>query len=169
MQEHAYCHSPLPGTVSIVRKGAILLAVLCACNSLLGIDDVPEHECETTADCAGNVNRKACGQHQRCVTISHVANADPTIGATIRTEPRIAQETVVRSDLNGTALGIVCQTNHGAQAEGKTQTDDHNNPTNIPFTTWDKTDEDYWIYDWYTTTGKIMDGYSEHIDHCPGG
>lgn len=150
-----------------MRKAAILLAVLCACNSLLGISDVPQHECESQSDCAANVNRKVCGARQRCVTEFRVTGADPTLGLTLREQPRVA-DNVVGEAADGTTLGIVCQTNRGDQAEGKTQLDQNNQPTDIPFTTWDEVDDNSWVYDWYMSTPKIVQGYSPGIDHCPG-
>ena len=148
-------------------KITILLVRLCACNAVLGIDNVPQQECENNIDCADNVNNKTCASHFRCVVQYQVTGADVQYGLSRRELPRA--DSAYRGSLpNGATLDIVCQTSHGAQADGRTLYDDNNQPTDLPFTTWDQLDDGSWVYDWYTNTLKIVQGYSPQIDHCPG-
>lgn len=149
-----------------MRGLVALLLGLSACNAVLGIEDVPLDECQTSIDCAGNELYKTCSPALRCVAEYQVITGD---GGPVnkRDQPNL-QGHVKELVPTGATLGIVCQTAHGDQVDGRVEHDQNNQPTSIPFKTWDLLDDDTWVYDGYMTTPRIVQGYSPGIKHCPG-
>ncbi|HEX3481320.1 MAG TPA: hypothetical protein VHT91_40180 [Kofleriaceae bacterium] len=150
-----------------MRGLVVLLLGLTACNAVLGIEDVPLYECQTNLDCAGNELNQTCSSLSRCVAEYQVVTGD---GGPVhkRVHPNLQGD--VKEDVpTGATLGIVCQTAHGDQVDGRVAVDQNNQPTSIPFKTWDLLDDDLWVYDGYMTTPRIVQGYSPGIKHCPGG
>lgn len=146
-----------------MRWLAALLLGLTACTAVLGIEDVPEHECQTNIDCAGNQLNRTCSSLLRCVAEYQVLGGSPL---NKRTEPTLGDNIVGGAPV-GTTLGIVCQTALGDQVDGRTMRDENNQPVG-PFKTWDRLDDNTYVYDGYMNTPRVIQGYSPGIKHCPG-
>jgi hypothetical protein len=145
----------------MMRWAPVSLVALCACSSILQIEDTPAQECTTDNDCQHNIVAKTCSQSAlACVTTSRVLRADE--GLYKRDQPHLTARTLGVVS-NGTLLSILCQTRHGDQALDKTE-----QTTLKPFTTWDLLDDGTWVYDWYMDTPTVNQGYSTGIEPCPG-
>lgn len=93
-------------------------------------------------------------------TVYRVTGADSE-GLAIQSQPHTYH--VIRYVPNGTALHVVCQTDHGDWVDDRWQYGRH-------FATWDQLSDGTWVYDWYTTTPRVdRTGYSPGISPCPGG
>lgn len=146
-----------------MRWLAASLLALTACNAVLGIDEDPLHECETNIDCAGKELNRTCSSLLRCVAEYQVLGGGPL---NKRAHPTLDADILGDAPV-GATLGIVCQTARGEQVNDRTMRDENNQPTG-PFTTWDRLDDDTYVYDGYMNTPRVVLGYSPGIQHCPG-
>ena len=148
-----------------MRWLAASLLGLCACNAVLGIEEDPLHECQTNLDCAGNALNRTCSSLLRCVAEYQVITGD---GGPVNKREQPHLQATVRGDVpTGATLGIVCQTALGDQVDGRMMRDENNQPAG-PFTTWDRLDDDTYVYDGLMNTPRVVQGYSPGIKHCPG-
>ena len=146
-----------------MRWLAASLLGLAACNAVLGIEEDPLHECQTNLDCAGNELNRTCSSLLRCVAEYQVLGSSP-----LNKRERPFLDAEIRGGAPvGSTLGIVCQTALGEQVDGRTMRDENNQPVG-PFTTWDRLDDDTYVYDGLMNTPRVVQGYSPGIKHCPG-
>lgn len=146
-----------------MRWLAASLLGLAGCTAVLGIEDVPEHECQTNIDCAGNELNRTCSSLLRCVAEYQVLGGGPL---NKREQPFLDAHIVDDAQV-GATLGIVCQTALGDQVDGRTMRDENNQPVG-PFKTWDRLDDNTYVYDGFMNTPRVVQGYSPGIKHCSG-